>query len=96
MEKEPLQKYISLISDFLNGIIPVEKFEENYLRMVKEENYIFGDRKFRIIQTLFSDINTFCGDPEIANYDDSDPFANIDLNELKRRAYYALEKLMEL
>ena|ERR1700741_3353425 len=96
MEKEKLKNYIELISSFVNDKIPVQEFERNYLDMVINEEYIFGDEIFKIIQTLFSDVDSYCGDPEIANYDPDDPFADIDEAELKKRAKHALELLTNL
>jgi hypothetical protein len=93
MDKYILAKYILLITDFLNGRIPVEKFEEFYLRMVKDENYLFAEDIAKIIETLFSDVDAYCGNPEIANYDLSDPFHDIDEIELLKRSKIALEQL---
>jgi hypothetical protein len=44
---------------------------------------------------LFSDVDAYCGDPEIANYDTEDPFADIDENELRKRANNSLEQLLQ-
>lgn len=85
-----LVKYQELISSFIEYVIPVEEFESKYLQMVKRENYIFRDNTARIIETLFSDIDSYCGDPEIADYNSENPFRDIDELELRRRAKLAL------
>jgi hypothetical protein len=91
-----LNKYIQIISQFVNGLISVEEFEESYLQMVKNETVIFDYETAKVIETLFSDVDAYCGDPEIANYDVNDPFADIDENELRIRAGKALEQLLIL
>jgi len=95
MEKK-LSKYIELISGFVEYTIPVEEFESKYLHMVKKENYIFQDNIARIIETLFSDTDSYCGDPEIADYNSENPFRDIDELELRRRAKVALEELKKV
>ena len=89
--KNELIKYIQVITDFVNGAMPVQEFERNYLQMVKSETCIFHEDTFKIIETLFSDVDAYCGDPEIANYNTNDPFADIDESELRKRANQALQ-----
>ena len=92
--KNELIKYIQVITDFVNNEISVQEFENNYLQMVKNEMFIFNEDTAKIIESLFSDVDAYCGDPEIANYDISDPFADIDEKELRKRANYALQQLL--
>jgi hypothetical protein len=94
--KSELIKYIQVIKDFINNVISVQEFESNYLRMVKDETFVFKHNIAKVIETLFSDVDAYCGDPEIANYDTDDPFADIDENELRKRAKDSLQQLLEL
>ena len=75
--KNELNKYLEIIQDFVNKKLPVEKFERNYLKIVKNERYLFPDHIFKIISTLFSDVDQYFGDPNIANYDNADTLADI-------------------
>jgi len=88
MENE-LKKYISVITDFSKGEISVDEFERMYLKMVKEETFIFNDKIFKVIGTLFSDVDAYCGDADLRDEDD------IDEAQLKERAEIALCKLLE-
>jgi Bacterial self-protective colicin-like immunity len=93
--KENLSKYVQLIHGFVYGEISVNDFERDFLVMVKNEDSIFDVHIQRVIGTLFSDVDAYCGDPEIANYDPDDPFSDIDEQELKKRAENALRQLLE-
>ena len=92
--KNELNKYIQIITDFVNSQISVQEFEHNYLQMVKNEFFIFNDDTAKILETLFSDVDAYCGDPEIANYDINDPFRDIDEYELRKRSTNALQQLL--
>lgn len=93
--KKELVRYIEIITNFVNGVIPVQEFEKNYLQIVKNEDFVFDEDTAKIIETLFSDVDAYCGDPDIANYDSNDPFADIDEGELKKRANNALLQLKQ-
>ncbi len=93
MNKYMLARYILLISDFVVGVISVEKFRDYYFRISSDEKYIFGDEIYPVIGGLFLDIDAYCGDPTIADYDSTNPFCDIDEAELRKRATVALEKL---
>jgi len=84
-----LLKYKQLIFDFVSGRIPVEEFESSYLKMVKEEQIIFNDSIYKIIGALFSDVDSYCGSPELRGDDD------IDEMELFSRAKSSLKKLLD-
>lgn len=68
----------------------------NYLKIVKNERYLFPDNIFKIIGTLFSDVDQYFGDPNIANYDNTDRLADIDEIELKKRVSTALMELKSM
>lgn len=89
-----MTKYIQMITNFVNNQISVHEFEKEYLQMVKNESFVFNDDTAKIIETLFSDVDSYCGDPEIADYNIIDPFANIDEHELRKRAKDALQQLL--
>lgn len=88
MENE-LKKYISVITDFTSRKITVDEFEKKYLKMVKEETFIFEDKIFKVLGTLFSDVDAYCGDIDIRDEDD------IDENQLLESAKIALNKLIK-
>lgn len=96
MMKIELIKYIEVIKAFVNNVISVQEFERNYLQMVKKESFVFNEDTAKIIETLFSDVDAYCGDLEIANYDTDDPFADINENELRKKAKDTLQQLLEL
>lgn len=70
--------------------------KREYLLIIKNEGCIFSSEVSKIIETLFSDIDSFCGDPKIANYSSGDPFADIDEKELRKRAAIALRELQRV
>jgi hypothetical protein len=94
--KVELAKYINLIKGFVDGGIAVQDFEKQYLQLVKGETFVFDEDISKVIETLFSDVDSYCGNPEIANYNVNEPFANIDENELKRRSENALKQLLRI
>lgn len=94
--KKQLNKYVQLIESFVSEIISVQDFEKEYLQLVKNETVLFDKEVAKIIEKLFSDVDAYCGNPEIANYNPSDPFADIDERELRKRAKYALEQLLTI
>lgn len=88
-ENKNLKKYKQLIFDFVIGNIPVDEFETSYLKMVKQEHIIFADDIYKLIGTLFSDVDAYCGNPELRDDDD------IDENELHFKAKQSLKKLLD-
>jgi len=89
LDNRELNKYKQLIFDFIIGNISVDVFEASYLKMVKQEQKIFGDEIYKIIGTLFSDVDAYCGDPELIDEDD------IDEEELLERAKISLKQLLD-
>jgi hypothetical protein len=95
--KGELLKYLEIINDFANHKLPVEEFEKKYLKMVKDEWSVFSPQISEIIYTLFSDVDSYCGDPNIADYNFNDVlFGDIDENELRNRATKALKRLEDI
>ncbi len=82
-----LLKYKQLIFDFVSGKIPVEEFEPSYLKMAKEEQVIFNNSIYQIIGTLFSDVDAYCGDPELRDDDDIDEVELISRAKSSLKSY---------
>lgn len=95
VDKNSLDKYISVIKKFTSGEMKASDFERIYLEMFKSETELNG-QLFEILNMLFSDVDAFCGNPEIANYNKADPFHDIDENELLDRAKTSLKKLYKI
>lgn len=97
MKKYILEKYILLIADFVHNVIPVQKFESYYLDIFQYEPHSLAMGEINnIINELFYDLDSYCGDPAIADYDSPFPYGNIDEHELRKRAADALEQLIAL
>lgn len=94
--EKSLEKYVNIISDFISGKVTVAQFEELFLRTFKNENKNLDIEIYDILNKLFSDIDAYCGDPGIANYNKSDPFHDIDEKELLNNAQIALKKLLKV
>ena len=94
-DKHILGKYITIIKKFADGDMKAFDFERSYLEMFKSEGELQG-RLFDVLNELFSDVDSYCGDAEIANYNKEDPFHDIDENELLNRAKSSLQKLQEI
>lgn len=85
-----LRKYKQLIFDFVVGNLAVGDFKSSYLKMVKEEQKIFGDEIHQIIGTLFSDLeDAYCVDPKLRDE------ADINEKELLIRARISLKQLLD-
>ncbi|MEM9859820.1 MAG: colicin immunity domain-containing protein, partial [Bacteroidota bacterium] len=95
INKHILDKYISIIKKFTDGEMKASDFERRYIEMFKSEVELQG-RLFDVLNQLFSDVDAYCGNPEIANYNKEDPFHDIDENELLSQAKYSLRELQEM
>jgi Bacterial self-protective colicin-like immunity len=97
-DKIQLQKYIYILTLYCHGQIGTTEFEKIFLQTRRDDNYLmsglFDKNIEQILSTFFLDVDAYCGDPEIANYDSSDPFSDIDEQELKKRAKHALQQLL--
>ena len=85
-----LNSYISLISDLVNDKISAKCFEYAYLKLFKEEKGKRSESEFRVLNTLFLDVDEFCNDPELIDEHD------IGEEELKRRCEVAIEGLKKI
>jgi hypothetical protein len=91
-----MDKYISLLTDFTNGRLSASQFESMFLEMFKHEEQELDERSYGILNVLFSDVDAYCPDPSIANYDKTDPFHDINDEELLASARKALEELIRV
>lgn len=98
IDKYILVKYLALLSDLINSKISATEFENSYLEMYKNENHSFGYESppGKILGNLFNDVDSFCSNPEISNYDKDDSFRDIDEIELLERAKKAFNELKVL
>lgn len=73
---ESLDKYISLLNQFVSGAITAPEFEMSYLEMFR--NYFKHDEKdipifaWRVLNELFLDTDAYCADPDLRDEDDLD------------------------
>ncbi len=84
---EWLEQYISLITQFIAGDITVSQFEVSYLKMFKDEARELPEDIFDVLNGLFTDVDAYCGDPELRDDDD------LGDEELLSSAKEALKKL---
>jgi hypothetical protein len=72
MKKEDVQSYITLIEGFLFGHITAKEFETRYLKQFKEDNRIFPDGVFTILNGVFTDCDAFNSNPALRGPNDLD------------------------
>lgn len=82
-----IEQYILLITQFVIGEITASQFESRYLKMFKNEEDQFPEHVYDALNKLFSDVDCYCGDPDLR--DDED----LDDEELLGCAKQALESL---
>jgi hypothetical protein len=80
-------KYISLITSFIDGDIPVCDFEKQYLDMFKNETDTLSEIEYEALDFLFSSVDVFCADDDLRDDDD------IDEKQLLDDARITLSKL---
>lgn len=64
-----LSVYISLIDGFVEGRVPVEAFEEEFLKTFKSDKIPLSEPIFDALNFLFAEVDAFCADPNIAGLD---------------------------
>lgn len=69
---EPLDKYISLLNQFVSGAITAPEFEMSYLGMFKHDETNFPRSTWRILFDMFADTDAYCADPDLRDEDDLD------------------------
>lgn len=80
-------KYISLITSFVDGNLPVCDFEKQYLDMFKNEAGTLTEVQYDALDFLFSSVDAFCADDDLRDDDD------IDEKQLLEDARITLSKL---
>ena len=72
--EEPLDKYISLLNQFVSSAITAPEFEMSYLEMFKhdEDQTDIPAFAWRALNELFLDIDAYCADPDLRDEDDLD------------------------
>ena len=82
-----ITKYILLITQFVTRKITSVQFETAYLDMFKKETEILPENTYDVLNNLFLDVESYCGDPNLRDEDD------LDDKDLLASAKKALEKL---
>lgn len=54
--------YISLLQRFIQGDLPADEFQLQYLNMFKQETRRLSGPLFELLDRLFGDVDAFCGD----------------------------------
>lgn len=83
-----IDKYILLLTQFVNSEIAASEFDTLYLELFKKETETFPEEIYDILNNLFSDVDAYCEDPDLR--DDED----LDEDELLISAKKALEELV--
>jgi Bacterial self-protective colicin-like immunity len=84
-----LQKYILLIEDFINERLTGLEFEKQFLELHRKDTYVYPEDVRKPLSILFSDVDSFCSDPEIRDEND------IDEIQLREKALIALQSLSD-
>jgi hypothetical protein len=85
-----LTSYIDLINRFLDGTIDALTFERDFFRTFKNEDTLFGEEVFQIMDRFFADVDAFCADDTLR--DDND----LDEEGLRKSCRHALARLSDL
>ncbi len=83
-----IEQYISLITQFVIGEIPASQFETRYLEMFKSETVQFSAHAYDVLSELFSDVDSYCGDPELRDEED---LSDEDLLDYAKEALESLK-----
>ena len=72
--EKPLDKYISLLNQFVSGAITAPEFEMSYLEMFKhdEDQTDIPAFAWRVLNELFLDTDAYCADPDLRDEDELD------------------------
>ena len=92
-QKEFVMSYVELLTEFLEERISVDKFEEAFLEKFKEEKKFSSEEEFKILDTLFGDVDAYC-DEEDAIFDEYFITENT-LRQCVKLALYNLQQLPE-
>lgn len=67
-----IEKYILLITQFVLGEITAPQFEDRYLVMFRNETDQFPEHVYKVLNKLFTDVDSYCGDPDLRDDEDLD------------------------
>lgn len=67
---EWLEQYLLLITQFVSGDITASQFEVLFMEMFKHETREFPEDIYGALNCLFTDVDAYCGDPELRDDDD--------------------------
>lgn len=83
-----VNKYIELITKFIDNTIDAKEFEQSFLEMFKTEQEKISEKDYLALDSLFGDVDMFCADSEL--------FEEGDLTEmdLRKSAEQTLENLI--
>lgn len=89
--------YIGIVQRFIQGDLPVDEFQLQYLNMFKDETRRLSDPLFELLDRLFGDVDAYCGDPATRKeLNATHPGFYLDESELRLRAMHAVEGLRAL
>ena len=86
---ERLNYYRHLLEQYLDGKLPIEEFQKEYLTSIKQETFIFGPKIFPILGDLFEDVDSYS---PLWSKEDESPF-RLTEKSLRIEVLHALEKL---
>ena len=64
------EKYILLITRFVEGTISAPQFESSYLEMYKGETCDLPENIYSVLNNLFLDADAYCADAELRDEED--------------------------
>ena len=67
---ESLDKYISLLNQFVSGAITAPEFEMSYLKMFLDDEIDIPEFAWRALNELFLDTDAYCADPDLRDSKD--------------------------
>lgn len=86
-----LAPYAVLLRSFVDGRLSADEFETVFLPLYKNDGTAWPGPEFRILDTLFGDVDEYCGDDELRA-----DVGGLDAGELAARAGRALRALEDL
>ncbi len=84
-----IEKYVVLITKFVEGTISAPQFESSYLDMYKAETEELPENIYNVLNSLFLDTDAYCADDELRDEGD------LDDEQLLFSANNALEELSD-
>lgn len=91
--KNAIAEYVTLLDQFLDGIMSIEDFQMAYLKKFKSEQKILGDDVFEVLQDLFGDVDAFTADLELLLRNSK---YYIDADALREKVRQAANRLSRL